>query len=235
MDETYCKPLTKVGNLSINPCGLIANTLFNDVISLTSGKNSNGDDLHMREDGIAWRSDVKYKYAQPNGFKSEPCDCTSCVCDGINWTCKEPYMDKKTGSCYRYYYPKDNTTQYLYETFPTVISPIEGVMNEHFIVWMRVAAAPTFRKLYGYFNEPIPEGQNLTFTINANWDVSSFKGSKSLVLSTTTPFGGKNPSLGYAFIGVGGFCFVAGIFFILKQTIMPRKLADRKYLKYKGE
>jgi hypothetical protein len=55
------------------------------------------------------------------------------------------------------------------------------------------------------------------------------------VLSTTTPFGGRNPSLGYSFIGVGGFCFIAGIFFILKQALYPRKLADKKYLKYKEE
>jgi len=235
VDETYCQPLTKIGNITINPCGLIANTLFNDIIQLTSGKNANNTDLIMREDGIAWRSDVRFKYAQPKGFKYESCDCNTCACDGTIWTCKQPYFDSKTSTCYRYSYPQDDTTQYLYETFPMVINPIEGVKNEHFIVWMRVAAAPTFRKLYGYFNEQIPAGETLTFTIHNNWDVSSFKGAKSLVLSTTTPFGGRNPSLGYSFIGVGGFCFIAGVFFVLKQVIRPRKLADKKYLKYKEE
>ena len=233
VDETYCQPLTKIGNITINPCGLIANTLFNDVIQLS---DSNGANLRMREDGIAWRSDVKWKYAQPIGFKSEICsDCNNCGCDGKNWSCKTPYLNTSTGQCYRYHYPNDDTTQYLYETYPMVINPIEGVRNEHFIVWMRVAAAPSFRKLYGYFDQPISKGQKLSFTIQANWDVKSFNGTKSLVLSTTTPFGGRNSSLGLAFIGVGAFCLVAGLFFILKQTIRPRKLADKKYLKFKDE
>jgi hypothetical protein len=219
--------------IDIHPCGLIANTFFNDIITLSSGKDADGVDLQMREDGIAWRSDVKYKFAQPDGFKYESCNCTSCPLDGNNTSWK--FYNASADKCYRYYYPKDNTTQYLYETYPMVISPIEGVTNEHFIVWMRVAASPTFRKLYGYFNKPIRKGEIITFNINANWDVSIFNGTKSLVLSTTSPFGGRNPSLGYAFIGVGGFCFIAGVFFILKQLINPRKLADKKYLKYKEE
>lgn len=58
-------------------------------------------------------------------------------------------------------------TQYLYETYPEVVSPIEGVLNEHFIVWMRTAGLPRFRKLYGKIEEQI-EPQTLTFDITAS-------------------------------------------------------------------
>ena len=58
-------------------------------------------------------------------------------------------------------------TQYLYETYPDVVSPIEGVLNEHFIVWMRTAGLPRFRKLYGKIEEQI-EPQTLTFNITAS-------------------------------------------------------------------
>jgi LEM3 (ligand-effect modulator 3) family / CDC50 family len=41
------------------------------------------------------------------------------------------------------------TSQYLHESFPEVISPLDGVKDEHFIVWMRVAGLRQFRKPYG--------------------------------------------------------------------------------------
>ena len=34
-----------------------------------------------------------------------------------------------------FYYPKEASVQYLYETFPQVVSPLVGVKNEHFAVW----------------------------------------------------------------------------------------------------
>ncbi|CAN0450094.1 unnamed protein product, partial [Ectocarpus fasciculatus] len=59
-------------------------------------------------------------------------------------------------------------TQFLYETYPEVVSPIEGVLNEHFIVWMRTAGLPRFRKLYGRIEEQIEAPQTLTFNITAS-------------------------------------------------------------------
>lgn len=221
---------------TINPCGLIANTMFNDVIKLAQGStDSQGNLLTLMEEGIVWQSDLDYRFAQPDGFKYEKCsscDDADCECSG-EWTCSNKYQEGN--DCYVYSYPNDNTTQYLYETYPDIVSPIEGVTNEHFIVWMRIAAKPKFRKLYGYFEQPIKAGTTLTFDVVANWDVKSFKGTKSLILTTSNQFGGNNPNLGKAFIGVGIFCLVAGGFFGMKHIIKPRKLAEKKYLRYKEE
>lgn len=49
-----CDPLEKNGTRYLHPCGLIANTLFNDVITLESGGE-------MEETGIAWKSDIDSK------------------------------------------------------------------------------------------------------------------------------------------------------------------------------
>lgn len=116
-DADLCKPLNVLGNITLNPCGLIANTLFNDVFRLTSGVSTNNDTLLMQETGIAWESDLRYMFAQPEGFNFEKCpsDCTAACCDGEEWSCEEPYVNERDGECYRYYYPRDNTTQYLYE------------------------------------------------------------------------------------------------------------------------
>lgn len=234
-----CNPLNKLGNITLNPCGLIANTLFNDVIKLKEsvifGKFESP--LVLREDGIAWQSDIDFKFLQPDGFKSERCEACNddaCSCEGSDWSCEEPFEDDE-GDCHLFSYPYDETTQYLHETYPMVTNPIEGVTNEHFIVWMRVAALPGFRKLYGWIDQPIMAGTVLSFEVIANWDVKSFRGSKSLIVSETSIFGGKNFFLGKLFFYVGVICISLAILFGLKHKLRPRKLADKAYLRYKSD
>lgn len=239
--KLYCQPLVKLGNLTLNPCGLVANTFFNDVIKLNPASNldSTTEEIYMREDGIAPKVDVENRYQQPQGFHYEQClscDDQNCTCDDSDkWSCKTPWKDENDGLCYLYHYPDDDTTQYLYETYEGIISPIEGVENEHFIVWMRTATQPDFRKLYGYIDKPISKGTVLTFDVTANFEVNSFRGSKSLVLTTSSAFGGKNVYLGPVLFLVGCLHVAAFVLFGVKQKFFPRKLADTDYLKYKSE
>jgi hypothetical protein len=238
-----CQPLNKLRDtqtgqeIKINPCGLIANSLFNDVFTLESIVGPDGVEIEgavMNETGIAWKSDLQWKYRQPEGFNYEVCSsCEDCSCEGSDWSCTEPY--EEDGTCYRYYYPEDDTTQYLYETYPMTVSPIEGVLNEHFVVWMRTAALPNFRKLYGYIDVVIPAGSVLTFSVQANWAVVQSQSAKALVVSDNYIFGGKNHWLGTLFIIVGGVAAVLGVFFLVIQIFFPRKLGDRSYLKYKED
>jgi hypothetical protein len=115
-----CQPLNKLGDIYLNPCGLVANTFFNDVISLKEGGvDADGTSLVMLEDGIAWQSDSRYKFKQPDGFRFEPCSgaCDKTCCEEDEWSCGEkelPYEDMD-GTCYKFDYPFDNITQYLYE------------------------------------------------------------------------------------------------------------------------
>eukprot|EP01116_Phalansterium_solitarium_P004210 TRINITY_DN15136_c0_g1_i1.p1 TRINITY_DN15136_c0_g1~~TRINITY_DN15136_c0_g1_i1.p1 ORF type:complete len:321 (+),score=82.40 TRINITY_DN15136_c0_g1_i1:145-963(+) len=107
-----------------------------------------------------------------------------------------------------------------------VISDFE---DEDFANWMRNAGLPSFRKLYRIIDEDLPAG-NYTVRIANNYPVSSFSGQKSVVLSTSSWIGGKNPFLGYAFIIIGSLCFVLGVVFALKHKISPRKPGDLSYL-----
>ena len=233
-----CKPLSKLGNQTLNPCGLIANTFFNDQFTLLPGStDENGDEYIMREDGISWQSDREYRFAQPNDFQMELCPtdmCNSTCCEQFEFSCSEPAISKKDGNCYAYHYPDEETTRYLYETYPQ-ISPLDGVTDEHFIVWMRVATRPNFRKLYGYIEQKIPEGTTLEFQVNANYVVESFRGSKALILTTNNIFGGKNDVVGITFYAIGFCCLATGLFFAAKHWFRPRKLADPKYLHYKED
>ena len=49
-----------------------------------------------------------------------------------------------------------------------------------------------------------------------------FDGTKSILLSTRTIMGGKNPFLGIAYVVVGGLCIVLGALFTATHLIKPR-------------
>ncbi|VAI56351.1 unnamed protein product [Triticum turgidum subsp. durum] len=104
--------------------------------------------------------------------------------------------------------------------------------QEDLIVWMRTAALPTFRKLYGRIYVDLKENDTITVTLDNNYNTYSFDGKKSLVLSTSTWLGGKNDFLGLAYLTVGGLCFFLAFAFTLLYLIKPRKLGDNNYLSW---
>merc|ERR1719329_65690 len=108
--------------MTLNPCGLVANTFFNDKFTLVSGKDDQGDDLIMIEEGIAWQSDVEHNFKMPNGFLMNECTMDHCLntstpncCQDYGYSCDVPEISKKDGLCYAYDYPEANTTRYLYQ------------------------------------------------------------------------------------------------------------------------
>lgn len=208
--ELTCDPLYKNDTYILNPCGLIANSYFNDVINCVTHT--------MDETDISWETDREKKFIQVDGFTkqlkgSDPCPSgheETTDADNAAWC---------------YFYPDNDQYQYLYETYPQ-ISPLDGVTDEHFIVWMRTAGLPNFRKLYGRINGPLAKGAVLTFTIEQNFWVSGFDGTKAITISTVGLFGGKNPFLGLAYIIVGSISLFFGALFTVKHIFFPRILGD---------
>jgi hypothetical protein len=85
---------------------------------------------------------------------------------------------------------------------------------EHFIVWMRTAGLPNFRKLYGKITQDIEPGE-YQVVIQNNYDVNGFDGNKSFVLSTTNALGGKNYFLAVCYIVVGSLCLIFAMIFLV--------------------
>ena len=85
--------------------------------------------------------------------------------------------------------------------------------DEHFIVWMRTAGLPNFRKLWGRLEQGIKKG-TYNVTVDNNYDVNGFDGNKSFVLSTTNALGGKNYFLAICYIVVGSLCLIFAIIFL---------------------
>lgn len=144
--QTNCGNKTYDGELILNPCGSIANSFFNDVYHLKS------DDYVLNEHDIAWKYD-RDKYSNPS-----------------------EYDETK----YKYLQFFVSYHHYRYQSYPDIIPKDKvdditsasyyggGVQNEHFIVWMRVAALPRFRKLYGRIEKDIPAGTKLEVEIEAS-------------------------------------------------------------------
>ena len=88
------------------------------------------------------------------------------------------------------------------------------VEDERFIVWMRPAALPDFRKLWGKIENDLLKG-DYELTIVNNYPVKSFEGEKYFVLSTVNLIGGRNYFLGIFYEVVAGVCIIAGILFII--------------------
>ena len=151
---------------------------------------------------------------------------------GISWLADRTSKYKAVAAAnYAQYSSK---VQFLNDTYPNLYntsSTVLDVDNEHFIVWMRPAALPNFRKLYGVIKTSVPAGTVLTFSVTSAFPVSVFSGKKSLVLSTMSWMGGKNDFLGIAYIVVGFACLgIAGAFFARQQLGAERRLGDAAFL-----
>ncbi|KRX03547.1 hypothetical protein PPERSA_12677 [Pseudocohnilembus persalinus] len=88
--------------------------------------------------------------------------------------------------------------------------------NERFMVWMRTAALPKFRKIWGKINEDIPAGTYTIDILNV-YDVEPFDGKKTLIFSTSNAFGGKNLFLAIAYLIAGGLSLIVTVAFLVKK------------------
>ena len=96
--------------------------------------------------------------------------------------------------------------------------------DEHFIVWMRPAGLPNFRKLWGRITDmDLKAGDEIEVEIENKFDVSSFNGKKYLILSTVNAFGGKNSFLGISYIVLGGISIILAVIFIIGYNIHSKK------------
>ncbi|KAM0937256.1 putative CDC50/LEM3 family protein [Dioscorea sansibarensis] len=101
--------------------------------------------------------------------------------------------------------------------------------QEDLIVWMRTAALPKFRKLYGRIKEDLNAGEVITVHLVNNYNTYSFGGKKKLVLTTSSWLGGKNDFLGLAYAATGFSFILIAILFALIHVKNPRPHGDATF------
>ncbi|KAI0907592.1 CDC50 family protein [Ustulina deusta] len=189
----------------IYPCGLIANSLFNDTIGRPVRVGVGGDEAartyQWSEDGIAWSSDMDL-------YENLTSPDYDLIIPPPNW--RKRYPDERYSSDY----PPPNLKA-----------------DEHFISWMRTAALPSFFKPWAFGNETLVSG---TYTVDIvdNFNMTEYKGRKSLVITTTGPLGGKNDLPGILWLALAGFFIVMSLLFLAGSFLRPRKLGDHTLLSW---
>lgn len=203
---SVCSPLATdpATGKAYYPCGLIANSMFNDTISSPVLKGESDSLYDMTNKGIAWESD-KALYGKTHYDQWQ-------VVPPPNW--------------------KDY--DYAKQGIPNLNE------NEEFMVWMRTAGLPSFSKLsrrndisamrpgryqlsinYSMFVPSVPFARKHADN-GPEFSVKEYAGTKSILLSTRTALGGKNPFMGIAYVVVGGVCVLLGALFTIAYLIRPR-------------
>ncbi|KAF8906043.1 cell cycle control protein [Gymnopilus junonius] len=211
LDNGDCKPLSTINGKAIYPCGLIANSLFNDtftspVLLNPSGSSDSSQVYQFSSQGIAWPGEAKKYTSNPIGPGGYP-DLSSIV-PPPNWALQFPNN-----------YTTDNP-------------PPDLRANEHFQNWMRTAGLPTFTKLYGRNDNDVMQKGTYQIIIGLNFPVQPYKGTKSIVISTVSWIGGKNPFLGWAYVAAAAVFVLLAILGTARHLIKPRRLGDMSLLSW---
>jgi len=200
-----CKPVAIDGeDKVIYPCGLIANSMFNDTFSsltLLNPAAGASTEYTMSEKNIAWPGEAKKYVATPNYDISE-------IVPPPNWRARYPEN-----------YTESNPPPNLKE-------------DEHFQNWMRTAGLPTFTKLYSRNDADTLLKGRYQIVVSMNFPVKPYKGTKSIVISTVSWIGGKNPFLGWAYVAAAAVFVFMAVLGTIRHLVRPRRLGDMSLLSW---
>ncbi|KAI8943760.1 hypothetical protein NX059_001736 [Plenodomus lindquistii] len=190
------------------PCGLIANSMFNDTFGNFTAAN-----------------------AQGGGDETQFYNLTV---HGTSWSHEGDLYGKTDYSPDDVVPPPFWQDRYVDGSYANATLPDLHTW-EQFQVWMRTAGLPTFSKLAGRNDTHEMKAGTYRLQIEDRYPVDKYSGTKSILISTRTVMGGKNPFLGIAYIVVGGLCILLGAVFLATHLIKPRKLGDHTYLTWNND
>ena len=215
INDSTCDPIAHDAQGSgkiVYPCGLVANSLFNDTFSAPlllsvpvsnapNASTASNETYPMATTGIAWAG-MKDLYGATKYTNDQ-------IVPPPNWERR-----------YKNGYTAENPPPNLKE-------------DEAFQNWMMLAAAPNFFKLYQKNEGDSMKAGQYQVDIEDNFDTTVYNGRKAFVITTISTMGSRNIWPGIIFLIVGGICLILDVYFILSFFLWkPRKLGDPSYLSW---
>jgi len=189
-----CDPSTEDGCEYLSPCGLVAQTLFNDTFRAID------------------RSSCTCASAPPAALPSD-FDCSACVHvtplllseDVVNAHHADFFKNDDD-------YPFEPHTRYLYERFPNVVNASQGITSHAAITWLQPAALSDFKKRYARIrvagdDDVLQANTQISLEITSNFPAADYAGTKSVVLLAGDGLRNSDTSLASLFLITAIFCF----------------------------
>eukprot|EP00486_Rosalina_sp_Unknown_P003224 CAMPEP_0201569842 /NCGR_PEP_ID=MMETSP0190_2-20130828/11753_1 /ASSEMBLY_ACC=CAM_ASM_000263 /TAXON_ID=37353 /ORGANISM="Rosalina sp." /LENGTH=413 /DNA_ID=CAMNT_0047992637 /DNA_START=29 /DNA_END=1270 /DNA_ORIENTATION=+ len=197
------------------PCGLIANSFFNDKYKVRLfTPNDNGEGYQVVE------------------FCNDTDTCNGNAQDGDNWSKYTWYASpnwENKDIAWKSDVEKKFVSAEQKAEVTTDVNSLQNWQNitlpdtddQDFIVWMRTATVSEFSKLHRIINgQKLRKGDIMEVTIQNFFTVDSFSGTKSLIITTNSSLGGQNDVLGIAFMTIGSISLLTAVCF---RLLIPPK------------
>ena len=225
LDNEYCDPSETQTSQAADdsysgkvmlPCGLIANSFFNDKFKVTYIEDGevfefcNTSQCTVDEQAVSNWSAAAW-YASPNWER-----------DGIAW---DSDLER-----FQHFDITDDTTN-VNEVQENQGITLPETDDLDLMVWMRASTISTFTKLHRIINgQSLKKGATFQVTIRNYFRVDEWEGgSKALVISTNSSMGGRNNKLGIIYMVIGSLSLMTAVFFRIllpPQRLPPSPLRD---------
>lgn len=191
------------------PCGLAARSTFDDTFSLHRCDNdfscelNDTNKINIKRNQIAWSTDKIVRF--------ENIDVQAQRKSGL---ISDEYLKKFT------FYKIDDQGQQQWHNKSLDDITWEDIQwkdmtNEDFIIWMRTAGLPDFRKIWGKIDKADLVSGYYRLVIDNQFDSSLWQGNKSFAISTTNLMGGRNTFLAMCYLVTGVLCLLISIIFFM--------------------
>ena len=217
------------------PCGVTAWSMFNDSFTLYSVRDTtnfqlptNTQQLNMSQVTLVCNGSDFDARGSPLGGSAAP---NMCAKSGISWDADVNIRFKDiayTDLTWAPGYPVPTTDPYLsngwyaFEAGHSVPHPLDL----DFQVWMRIAAAPSFRKLYRIIQAPLAAG-SYVMEVEEFFDAASLNSEKNFQIRVDSWLGMPNYPIGIAYIAAGSLAVVLAVGFLAQ--LMARLYYPRQF------
>eukprot|EP01084_Bolivina_argentea_P251970 422823_1 len=217
-----CDPLIQYNGNTIVPCGLFPGSFFEDRFTMEyqlptqegyiqlCPYNKTTDPCHFWGTGNATQWKEKWSnWSVPNKWQKK----------GIAWKTdvesKFKYVELNTKEINQG--PRQNQSGL----------DLPRSDDEDFIVWMRAAALPDFRKLHRVITDvTLPKGTSINIYIASWFPTKDFGGEKWVTIAKTEWCGGANHALAWTYIVVACVAIGLTVTFAILLLFGSRKMAD---------